>query len=254
MDFLEKLRRLTAETSKARVAKAAGLPSAAISNYLSKRQMPRGDNALSLARALDVPLDWLLDDAKGWPPPENKRPAVTDLTDDELMLEVARRHRLAVLHFLNLCDRAAKVDWKGVAEQLAELPPDAELPPVLHAQAALAYSLASAYMTGLLKWELQFVAALHHAELPGADRFAGPDLVGDKLVARYEEVTKRPSFDAVINRLEKRPGVALPSRDEVRRWKWLLRLHDTENGEQIDKSAARALDSPRSRSGRKRKA
>ncbi len=68
MTFHEKLAQLCEDRSQAAVSRRAGLPSSAITKLLFERQMPRGDRALRLARALHVSVEWLLDDAQGWPP------------------------------------------------------------------------------------------------------------------------------------------------------------------------------------------
>ena len=68
MDFTEKLRRLTRDMNKSRIARRAGLSTTAITDYLSKRYAPRADTALRLARVLNVSLEWLIDDAQSWPP------------------------------------------------------------------------------------------------------------------------------------------------------------------------------------------
>jgi transcriptional regulator with XRE-family HTH domain len=68
MTFTEKLARLTEDRCKTRVSVRAGLPSTAISNYITKRSTPGADVALRLSRALNVSVEWLIDDAQDWPP------------------------------------------------------------------------------------------------------------------------------------------------------------------------------------------
>ena len=68
MTFTEKLRRLMEDRNCARVAKRMGLPRNAISDYINKKMIPRADRAAQIARAMGVSLDWLMNDAVGWPP------------------------------------------------------------------------------------------------------------------------------------------------------------------------------------------
>jgi len=113
MDFWEKLDRLAKEKGKAKVSFQAGLPSTAISNYLSKRQIPRADAAVKIGGILGVPVEWLMDDKADWPPPDpSPKPSPAQFTDRELMLEVAKRHRLAVGRVLDALDAAEKINWE----------------------------------------------------------------------------------------------------------------------------------------------
>lgn len=68
MTFTEKLRRLCSDRNKAAVSRNAELPTNAVSNYITKGQCPMAPIALRLARALGVSVEWLIDDAKDWPP------------------------------------------------------------------------------------------------------------------------------------------------------------------------------------------
>ena len=70
MKFADKLSQLTADDNKARLSRAAGLPPNAINDYINKGHRPGIDNALALAKVLRVPLEWLVDDAAEWPPPD----------------------------------------------------------------------------------------------------------------------------------------------------------------------------------------
>ena len=61
---------------------SVGLAPTAISNYIASGSIPRADIALKIARAVGVPLDWLIDDSQDFPPPmplgsEAESPAVT---------------------------------------------------------------------------------------------------------------------------------------------------------------------------------
>ncbi len=72
MKFCEKLRALRKQhgLKQSELAKASGLTTNKIQRYEQMNQMPRGEDALALARALHVVADYLLDDALPFPPPE----------------------------------------------------------------------------------------------------------------------------------------------------------------------------------------
>ena len=72
MKFCEKLRALRKQhgLKQSDLAKASGLTTNKIQRYEQMNQMPRGEDALALARALHVVADYLLDDALPFPPPE----------------------------------------------------------------------------------------------------------------------------------------------------------------------------------------
>jgi transcriptional regulator with XRE-family HTH domain len=72
MKFCEKLRALRKQhgLKQSDLAKASGLTTNKIQRYEQRNQMPRGEDALALARALHVVADYLLDDALPFPPPE----------------------------------------------------------------------------------------------------------------------------------------------------------------------------------------
>src|SRR4051794_20444767 len=107
MKFSEKLAKLTAGLNKSKLARAAGLPSGAVSDYINKNYVPRLDAAESLAKALNVSLAWLADDAAGWPPPAPAQGAANAalISDTELMLEIARRMRLKQIDLLEQIER-----------------------------------------------------------------------------------------------------------------------------------------------------
>jgi plasmid maintenance system antidote protein VapI len=74
MTFAEKLARLTEDRLKTRVSRKAGLPPAAISDYIAKGNTPGADTALRLARVLGVSVEWLIDNDQEWPPVWADRP------------------------------------------------------------------------------------------------------------------------------------------------------------------------------------
>lgn len=121
MTFQEKLRRRVDELglNMARAARLVGLPSTAISAYLAKKDsIPRADIALKIARALDVPLEWLVDDSAEWPPPTSA------LTDARLLAaELGRRMAPVVVPLLSHIIEAEGVDWVAAAQELMSLDP-----------------------------------------------------------------------------------------------------------------------------------
>jgi transcriptional regulator with XRE-family HTH domain len=92
----DKLRALVAESGRAAVDRKANLPVNTVSNLINRRSSPQAKTALALAKALDVTLEWLLDDDRGMPP---ERPTefvqATRLLDDEEhkeLLDLAGRY------------------------------------------------------------------------------------------------------------------------------------------------------------------
>jgi len=165
MEFVEKLDRLTAGRRE-EISKAAGLPAFAISNYISKRQMPRGDRALALARALHVPIDWLLDNDRDFPPPEQS--SLANVDDARLMYEALRRQRLEAMRVRELIERAKTIDWAEVRKKLDNVPRDSEVPGEILAEMRLALSLSFATLA-LDRYDASKTPALI-GELPGADQ------------------------------------------------------------------------------------
>ncbi len=67
--FCEKIRRLMHGRSRAQLCRDAGLPESMLDSLINKKQRPGVTRAIMLARALEVPVDWLFDDSQPWPPP-----------------------------------------------------------------------------------------------------------------------------------------------------------------------------------------
>jgi len=196
MDFWEKLSRLTADRDKGKVSFEAGLTPRSISNYISRRQLPRADAATGIARALGVSVEWLVDDSCGWPPPEiPSHASAMQLGDDELMLEVARRYRLAVLRLLEALDKAEKIDW-AQAEKL----------PFIDVAAA---SFPIVYWLKILNLYNPDSAALaHHEAMPGGRR-PMDDFKLANIVDRINAVMSQPGFEMAAVRAQ----VAIPKAD-----------------------------------------
>ena len=72
MVFSEKLKALRKQhgLKQSDLAERSGLTTNKVQRYEQTSQMPKGEDALALARALNVAADYLLDDALPFPPPE----------------------------------------------------------------------------------------------------------------------------------------------------------------------------------------
>ena len=72
MEFADKLRRMRKEAKlrQGELAEAAGLTTNKVQRYEQRGQKPKGEDALALARHLGVTVDYLLDDALPYPPPQ----------------------------------------------------------------------------------------------------------------------------------------------------------------------------------------
>jgi transcriptional regulator with XRE-family HTH domain len=132
MKFAEKLARLTAEKNKQKVAIDAGLPPTAISNYITKNNVPRADTALALARALDVQLDWLVDDNRDWPPPPPL--SASALSTAQLAEELSRRSTGIVDAIWQKLRDARGADWVSVASGILAADPNVPMPPTIQKQ------------------------------------------------------------------------------------------------------------------------
>lgn len=126
MTFTTKLEKLTADRDKRQTSVAAGLPATAISNAIAKGHTPRSDTALRLARAMDVPVEWLIDDEQDWPPP--KQQSIASLSTEELTHELGRRMQSVGIEMLILIHRAWQVDWVSLAKVLLAADVNAPLP------------------------------------------------------------------------------------------------------------------------------
>jgi transcriptional regulator with XRE-family HTH domain len=78
MTIHDKLERLTGDMNRSKIARRVGVTPSAIYSYLPPHgRMPSAAVAFRLAKALNVSMDWLLDDGAAWPPErvENTIPA-----------------------------------------------------------------------------------------------------------------------------------------------------------------------------------
>jgi transcriptional regulator with XRE-family HTH domain len=223
MRFTEKLERLTATLNKTKVAKEAGLPSSAVSNYLSKEQMPRGDNALALARSLGVSVEWLVDEEMDWPPPAEEKMTAAQLSDTDLIKEVCARYRREALRLRESLERLEKVDWSAMAKAFAALPIDAPLTPEIHRLAILLDAKTSGLFR-LLTLDPSFSSGAFFmpGDLPGGDKFPDAELTRTSLRERAMRLNKIPAYNAVEEvfdlRFSKRAGLEVDAKvDEARR-------------------------------------
>lgn len=128
--FHEKLKRRVEEgrLNKARAARDVGLPESTISSYLAKTDsLPRADIALKIARAIEVPVEWLIDDEQEWPPPTT--PTKNSLSDHELMSELSDRFLRAVHEYIDAQQVANSIDWARAAKEAESLKLSDPLPP-----------------------------------------------------------------------------------------------------------------------------
>src|SRR4051812_14306289 len=111
MKFADKLRKIIGDRRISAVAEDAQINPGLLNNYLNRGSEPGAMTALKIAKALKVPLEWLIDDAADLPVPE--QPAGTQaadrLSDRELMMEVAKRHRREVETMLDALDQVTQI-------------------------------------------------------------------------------------------------------------------------------------------------
>ncbi|MGA2443341.1 MAG: helix-turn-helix transcriptional regulator [Tepidisphaeraceae bacterium] len=194
MTFQEKLRRLAPTVNKSRAARAVGLKENAISTYMAKGSLPRIDIALKIATALNVPLDWLADDRRDWPPPMPVIGAVENIQDGFLMREVCRRLRLASMDVKELIDKAERIDWREVARQLLNQPVDSPFPQSIAPEIELARSLLFAD-GALRKYQASDAIKAHWRYLPPVE-LPQEDLDFRKLLQRLDDLNRRPGCGA----------------------------------------------------------
>lgn len=198
MRFGEKLDRLTAHANKSKIAIEAGLPATAISDYINKGNVPRSDKALVLARALKVPLEWLVDDTQGFPLPTRETYNASSLSDDALLLEVARRYRLDMLRWQKVIREVEAVDWSREASQEDAIK-----------------LLGLVFDFSLYKpWNVEKIAALHHASMPGSDQPVD-EISAEKLFRRRDAILANPDVHRLLSHFTPKRSAA-----EIRSKPW----------------------------------
>jgi transcriptional regulator with XRE-family HTH domain len=169
MEFREKLRKTAAGLNKAKVGRAVGLQANTISSYIATGSVPRGDIALKIARALDVPLEWLVDDSQDWPPPLADAKGVATSADSELMEEACRRLANVAARVESEVTRLGKIDWPTVAAEALAVPVDAPLPPAVRAAVDSLYPLGNA-IEELASFDASRVLSRYIPDPPDVDR------------------------------------------------------------------------------------
>ncbi|HMO25455.1 MAG TPA: helix-turn-helix transcriptional regulator [Tepidisphaeraceae bacterium] len=170
MTFGEKLDRLVEGGRRTAVSRAAGLPPNAISDYINKGHLPRLDKGQAIARALGVSLGWLADDEVGYPPPAESAGGIASLSDGELLHELARRFRLAVLDVARAIGRLEQVDWQTAARVAAANAGRAEPPAEIVEPMQALMRINNAFSRLFQDFSIDFYVKLNHSQLPGGDR------------------------------------------------------------------------------------
>lgn len=126
---MEKLARRVKDLglNKAKAARKAGLLESTIGSYISKPvSLPPSDIALKISRAIQVPLDWLIDDEQEYPPPPLT--AAGAMTTVQLVEELGRRmHEIGVV-LLPKIKQAEDAKWYKIGLELAKSDPAKPLP------------------------------------------------------------------------------------------------------------------------------
>lgn len=92
MKWTEKILALLQGKNASHLSESVGLHKSAIRDAANNEQLPRVDKAIKIARALNVPADWLFDDAQDLPAPD--RPTLATYTDQAVTSDLARRREL----------------------------------------------------------------------------------------------------------------------------------------------------------------
>jgi len=132
MKFREKLVELTRGRVRKDVAADAGIAPGILNNYINRGSEPMASQALKLARALQVPFDWLVDDDSAMPPP-SMTDSLANINDNALMAEVTKRWMRALKELQSAYERVAVYDWAAARKVLQNwdgaddpLPPDVQ--------------------------------------------------------------------------------------------------------------------------------
>lgn len=76
MTIQEKLQEFAEIMKMSVIARRAGVHQSTISRVINQGRAVKAEDALGLARALGVSVEWLIDDEQGWPPVyTNREPA-----------------------------------------------------------------------------------------------------------------------------------------------------------------------------------
>jgi transcriptional regulator with XRE-family HTH domain len=197
MTFAQKLSKLTAGRNKSAISQAADLPATAISNYINRKYTPSADKALRIARALDVPLDWLVDPDRDLPAPKSTGTLDAGaLSDEQLMREVSRRYRIRATALWNALAEIDSINWEDVARKLLSVPLDVAFSPQLQHFVRLIETTGNEPF-GLADYDASFTAEMYNG-MPGEDLPEG-QLRREQLMDRLYKVRRSRGF-AIANK------------------------------------------------------
>ncbi|HEY1685521.1 MAG TPA: helix-turn-helix transcriptional regulator [Tepidisphaeraceae bacterium] len=208
MNFQEKLKLLGDGVNKSRKARSVGLPATMISTYIAKGSIPRGDIALKMSKALDVPLEWLLDDSQNWPPPEKENKSIRAFSDGDLIAEVARRHRDIAKELLDDLAKAATIDWQKATIEFKASLPGKPLPSHVARALSVLHSFELNFNRYQQSFDPIFYASVHHDELPGSERDVQDFM---NITEAYMMIADRPDVGAFAEVLKERPDASDPA-------------------------------------------
>lgn len=121
MTSREKILKLLDEhrLSRSEVAKAIGVAYSTFMTYidLKKPRMPMAATGVAIAEHLNVPAEWLWNDARTWPPP--KYSYAGSLTNMEIVKELARRRELVFRDMYEIEGRLPQQRLENLAELAA---------------------------------------------------------------------------------------------------------------------------------------
>jgi len=191
MKFRDKLLKLTEGKTRSVIADAAKLKPGILNNFFNRdNSEPMASTALKLSRALEVPLDWLVDDEAGWPPPKPREPQ--DVPYSLLIGELARRCHIDVLEVLSAFDALDKQDFRKVLEFANKFKPGDTVPDEF-AEGISAVIAAAERGLSPRRYDIDAVAVSLHDSLPGKDRERGTVTMG-ACRQKYAEALNRPGF------------------------------------------------------------
>lgn len=223
MEFREKLAKLVGDGNRSELARRAGLSSTAITDYLQKGYIPRADKAVLLARALQVPLDWLADDERDWPPPKLDKPGLADVSLDALMEELARRYRHDAVRALSMLEELKKHDWGHVAKRVFEVGLFEDPPADVARPVGLYTSLDTWLWMMKVNYDLGAYVRDNHQRLPGAERRPEelePSAISDLV---YEWEKTEPFLHFIVTRADMRRAASRePDRDPEQGRRYVL--------------------------------
>lgn len=130
MDFSTKILKLIELRGmrKSELASKSAISRSVLSKYLNRRSIPPATIAIRVARALDVSLDWLADDARDWPPPSIDAPRPDQLSHEELMREVGRRYWNDLSFAWSELRSLRAIDWVAECRAALDVPFDEQMP------------------------------------------------------------------------------------------------------------------------------